>query len=117
MWMASIRLVSVTFLSENQLSSHARQLGSSNLLNPRANRSKEKKAVVIGRSNIVGKPVAQLLLQENATVTIAHSRTRDLEKVASEADILVVAIGIAKFIKKRSSQSRCDRDRRRNGPR
>ncbi|EFI83765.1 bifunctional methylenetetrahydrofolate dehydrogenase/methenyltetrahydrofolate cyclohydrolase FolD [Listeria grayi] len=59
-----------------------------------------KKAVVIGRSNIVGKPVAQLLLQENATVTIAHSRTRDLEKVASEADILVVAIGIAKFIKK-----------------
>lgn len=59
-----------------------------------------KKAVVIGRSNIVGKPVAQLLLQENATVAIAHSRTRDLEKVASEADILVVAIGIAKFIKK-----------------
>lgn len=59
-----------------------------------------KKAVVIGRSNIVGKPVAQLLLQENATVTIAHSRTRDMEKVASEADILVVAIGIAKFIKK-----------------
>lgn len=59
-----------------------------------------KKAVVIGRSNIVGKPVAQLLLQENATVTIAHSRTRDVEKVASEADILVVAIGIAKFIKK-----------------
>ncbi|WP_163652809.1 bifunctional methylenetetrahydrofolate dehydrogenase/methenyltetrahydrofolate cyclohydrolase FolD [Listeria sp. PSOL-1] len=59
-----------------------------------------KRAVVIGRSNIVGKPVAQLLLQENATVTIAHSRTKDLPEVASEADILVVATGLAKFVKK-----------------
>ncbi|MHC5252457.1 bifunctional methylenetetrahydrofolate dehydrogenase/methenyltetrahydrofolate cyclohydrolase FolD [Listeria kieliensis] len=59
-----------------------------------------KRAVVIGRSNIVGKPVAQLLLQENATVTIAHSRTKDLPAVASEADILVVATGRAKFVKK-----------------
>ncbi|EAE2396728.1 bifunctional methylenetetrahydrofolate dehydrogenase/methenyltetrahydrofolate cyclohydrolase FolD [Listeria monocytogenes] len=59
-----------------------------------------KRAVVIGRSNIVGKPVAQLLLNENATVTIAHSRTKDLPRVAKEADILVVATGLAKFVKK-----------------
>lgn len=59
-----------------------------------------KRAVVIGRSNIVGKPVAQLLLNENATVTIAHSRTKDLPEVAKEADILVVATGLAKFVKK-----------------
>lgn len=59
-----------------------------------------KRAVVIGRSNIVGKPVAQLLLNENATVTIAHSRTKDLSQVAKEADILVVATGLAKFVKK-----------------
>ncbi|EAF1020556.1 bifunctional methylenetetrahydrofolate dehydrogenase/methenyltetrahydrofolate cyclohydrolase FolD [Listeria monocytogenes] len=59
-----------------------------------------KRAVVIGRSNIVGKPVAQLLLIENATVTIAHSRTKDLPQVAKEADILVVATGLAKFVKK-----------------
>ncbi|MBC2064556.1 bifunctional methylenetetrahydrofolate dehydrogenase/methenyltetrahydrofolate cyclohydrolase FolD [Listeria welshimeri] len=59
-----------------------------------------KRAVVIGRSNIVGKPVAQLLLNENATVTIAHSRTKNLPEVAKEADILVVATGVAKFVKK-----------------
>ncbi|EAG0203202.1 bifunctional methylenetetrahydrofolate dehydrogenase/methenyltetrahydrofolate cyclohydrolase FolD [Listeria monocytogenes] len=59
-----------------------------------------KRAVVIGRSNIVGKPVAQLLLNENTTVTIAHSRTKDLPQVAKEADILVVATGLAKFVKK-----------------
>ncbi|EGY0195825.1 bifunctional methylenetetrahydrofolate dehydrogenase/methenyltetrahydrofolate cyclohydrolase FolD [Listeria monocytogenes] len=59
-----------------------------------------KRAVVIGRSNIVGKPVAQLLLNENATVTIVHSRTKDLPQVAKEADILVVATGLAKFVKK-----------------
>ncbi|MCY62805.1 bifunctional methylenetetrahydrofolate dehydrogenase/methenyltetrahydrofolate cyclohydrolase FolD [Listeria monocytogenes serotype 4c] len=59
-----------------------------------------KRAVVIGRSNIVGKPVAQLLLNENATVTIAHSRTKVLPQVAKEADILVVATGLAKFVKK-----------------
>ncbi len=57
-----------------------------------------KKAVVIGRSNIVGLPAAKLLLDRNATVTIAHSRTKDLPKVASEADILVVAIGRPKFV-------------------
>ena len=59
---------------------------------------KGKKAVVIGRSNIVGKPVAKLLLDRNATVTIAHSRTQDLAKVASEADILVAAVGRPKMV-------------------
>ena len=57
-----------------------------------------KNAVVIGRSNIVGKPMAQLLLDKNATVTLTHSRTKDLAQVASQADILVVAIGSAKFV-------------------
>ena len=55
-------------------------------------------AVVVGRSNIVGKPVAQLLLQRDATVTICHSKTRDLAAVCRSADILVAAIGRAKFI-------------------
>lgn len=59
-----------------------------------------KRAVVIGRSNIVGKPMAQLLLMKNATVTIAHSRTVDLPAVAREADILVVAIGRGHFVTK-----------------
>lgn len=57
-----------------------------------------KKCVVVGRSNIVGKPMAMLLLQKNGTVTICHSRTADLKKECLEADILVVAIGKAKFI-------------------
>ena len=56
-------------------------------------------AVIIGRSNIVGKPVAQLLLAENATVTIAHSRTRDLPAVAREADILVAAVGRPELVR------------------
>ncbi|MBQ9921625.1 MAG: bifunctional methylenetetrahydrofolate dehydrogenase/methenyltetrahydrofolate cyclohydrolase FolD [Clostridia bacterium] len=58
-----------------------------------------KSAVVVGRSNIVGKPQAMLLLHENATVTIAHSKTVDLASVTRGADILVSAVGIAKFIK------------------
>lgn len=57
-----------------------------------------KECVVIGRSNIVGKPMAMLLLRENGTVTVAHSRTKDLMEVAKRADILVVAIGKPKFI-------------------
>ncbi len=57
-----------------------------------------KRAVVVGRSNIVGKPQALLLLEKNATVTVAHSRTRDLASVTREADVLVVAVGRAKFI-------------------
>jgi methylenetetrahydrofolate dehydrogenase (NADP+) / methenyltetrahydrofolate cyclohydrolase len=52
-----------------------------------------RKAVVLGRSNLVGKPMAGLLLRENATVTVCHSRTRDLEEVAARADLLVVALG------------------------
>ncbi len=57
-----------------------------------------KHCVVIGRSNIVGKPMAMLLLQENATVTICHSRTVDLPSVTRQADILVSAVGRAKFV-------------------
>lgn len=57
-----------------------------------------KECVVIGRSNIVGKPMAALLLQENGTVTIAHSKTAHLKEVSSRADILVAAIGKPKFI-------------------
>ena len=59
-----------------------------------------KTAVVIGRSNIVGKPTAQLLLDANATVTIAHSRTKNLPELARQADILVVAIGRGHFVTK-----------------
>ena len=58
-----------------------------------------KKAVIIGRSNIVGKPMAALLLAMNATVTISHSRTKNLQKVAKEADILVAAVGIPELVK------------------
>lgn len=59
-----------------------------------------KNAVVIGRSNIVGKPMAQLLMDANATVTIAHSRTKNLPDLARQADILVVAIGRGHFVTK-----------------
>lgn len=57
-----------------------------------------KRAVVLGRSNIVGKPAAMLLLRENATVTICHSKTENLAQLCAEADILVAAIGKAKFV-------------------
>ncbi|MDF2503328.1 tetrahydrofolate dehydrogenase/cyclohydrolase catalytic domain-containing protein [Clostridium sp.] len=57
-----------------------------------------KNAVVIGRSNIVGKPVAQLLLNNNATVTICHSKTKNLKEVCSNADILICAIGRPDFV-------------------
>jgi methylenetetrahydrofolate dehydrogenase (NADP+)/methenyltetrahydrofolate cyclohydrolase len=56
-------------------------------------------AVIIGRSNIVGKPMAQLLLARNCTVTIAHSRTRDLAKVAARADVLVAAVGRPEMVR------------------
>lgn len=59
-----------------------------------------KNAVVVGRSNIVGKPIAAMLLKANATVTVCHSKTKDLSGVCAKADILVAAIGKAKFIKK-----------------
>ena len=58
-----------------------------------------KHAVVVGRSNIVGKPMAMLMLHANATVTICHSRTKDLPAICREADILIVAIGKAGFVK------------------
>ena len=58
-----------------------------------------KHAVIVGRSNIVGKPMALLLLQENATITICHSRTTNLAEITSQADILVAAIGRAGFVR------------------
>ncbi len=58
-----------------------------------------KRAVVIGRSNLVGKPLAQLLMNANCTVTVCHSRTRDLGEITRSADIVCVAIGKAKFLK------------------
>ena len=58
-----------------------------------------KHAVVIGRSNIVGKPVALLLLQESCTVTIAHSRTQNLSELCAQADILVAAVGRPEMVK------------------
>ena len=57
-----------------------------------------KNAVVLGRSNIVGKPMAMLLLNADATVTVCHSKTKDLKNICAQADILVVAIGRAKFV-------------------
>lgn len=57
-----------------------------------------KHAVVLGRSNIVGKPMAQMLLAENATVTICHSKTKNISAITKEADIIVAAIGIPKFL-------------------
>lgn len=57
-----------------------------------------KECVIVGRSNIVGKPMALLMLRENATVTVCHSRTKDLKEVTKRADILIVAIGKPKFI-------------------
>ena len=57
-----------------------------------------KNVTVVGRSNIVGKPVAILCLQQNATVTICHSRTKDLNSKLSDADVIIVAVGIPKFI-------------------
>ncbi len=58
-----------------------------------------KRCVVVGRSNIVGKPMAMLLLKENGTVTICHSKTQDLKEITKQADILVVAVGQKKMIK------------------
>jgi methylenetetrahydrofolate dehydrogenase (NADP+)/methenyltetrahydrofolate cyclohydrolase len=57
-----------------------------------------KNVVVLGRSNIVGLPVAKMLLDENATVTVCHSKTKNLKEITSQADILIVAIGKPKFV-------------------
>lgn len=74
-------------------------LGCLKLLQAELGELSGKSAVVIGRSNIVGKPMALLLLQQNCTVTIAHSRTRDLPEVVRGADIVVAAVGRPKMIK------------------
>ncbi len=74
-------------------------LGCMMLLTDRLGDLSGKNAVVIGRSNIVGKPMAQLLLDANATVTIAHSRTADLPDVVRRADIVVAAVGRAQMVK------------------
>jgi methylenetetrahydrofolate dehydrogenase (NADP+)/methenyltetrahydrofolate cyclohydrolase len=70
------------------------------VLTRRGEKPEGKHAVVLGRSNLVGKPAAQLLLNENCTVTIAHSKTRDLPSVCRTADILVAAVGRAEMVKK-----------------
>lgn len=74
-------------------------LGCSLLLKDHLGDLSGKHAVVIGRSNIVGKPMAQLLLQESCTVTVAHSRTKDLPAVCREADIVVAAVGRPEMVK------------------
>ena len=78
--------------------------GVQELLMRSGNDPEGKRVVIVGRSNIVGKPLAALLMQKskgaNATVTVCHSRTRDLQKITREADILIAAIGSPHFIKK-----------------
>ena len=73
-------------------------------------------AVVLGRSNIVGKPMAALLLSENCTVTLAHSRTRSLPEVSRRADILVAAVGSGGIRARRLDQAGCGGDRCRHQP-
>jgi len=64
-------------------------------------------AVVVGRSPILGKPMAMMLLNKNATVTICHSRTKNIESIISEADLIVGAVGIPKFIQKNWIKNDC----------
>ena len=75
-------------------------LGCILLLKDRIGNLSGKNAVIVGRSNIVGKPMANLLLQENCTVTIAHSRTENIESTCAQADIVVAAVGRPEMIKK-----------------
>ena len=75
-------------------------LGCLLLLKDRIGNLSGKSAVIVGRSNIVGKPMANLLLQDNCTVTIAHSRTENIESVCEQADIIVAAVGRPEMIKK-----------------
>ena len=75
-------------------------LGCSILIKSISNDLSGKHAVIIGRSNIVGKPMAALLLGMNATVTICHSRTKDLPSVCKDADIIIAAVGIPEMVKK-----------------
>ncbi|MBR6359419.1 MAG: hypothetical protein IKS11_07195, partial [Lachnospiraceae bacterium] len=69
-----------------------------------------KECVVVGRSNIVGKPMAVLMLRENATVTVCHSRTKDLKEVTKRADILIVAVGKPRLITKEYVKAHSDRE-------
>ena len=73
-------------------------------------------AVVVGRSDLVGKPIAAMLLAANATVTMCHSRTRDLADVCRRADVLVAAVGVARDDQGRLDQGRRRGDRRRHEP-
>jgi len=73
--------------------------GASILIKSSTDKLEGKNAVIIGRSNLVGKPVAQLLLKEHCTVTICHSRSKDLQDIAASADILVAAVGIPELVK------------------
>lgn len=73
-------------------------LGIMSLIKSTGEKIEGKSALVIGRSNIVGKPVANLLLQENATVTVAHSRTTNLKELVAQADIIVSCVGVAHFL-------------------
>ena len=66
-----------------------------------------KKAVIVGRSNIVGKPQSMLLLHENATITICHSKTKNIEDELKKADIIIMAIGKSKFLKKEMIKENC----------
>jgi methylenetetrahydrofolate dehydrogenase (NADP+)/methenyltetrahydrofolate cyclohydrolase len=74
-------------------------LGCLMLLRDRLGKLEGLNAVVVGRSNLVGKPMAQLLLRDSCTVTIAHSRTQDLPEVCRRADVLVVAVGRSEMVK------------------
>lgn len=83
------------------ISYHNKRQGCIELLDRSGVTIEGKEAVVLGRSNIVGIPAALLLMQRNATVTIAHSRTQNIEEVVRRADILVAAVGRAEMVKGR----------------
>ncbi len=98
MWTDFIRKAWDDSVSENRASYPAHRREIIQLLERSGIEIEGKECVVVGRSNIVGKPMSILLLRENGTVTITHSRTKDLKEVTGRADILVVAIGKPKFI-------------------
>ena len=75
------------------------------LLDERRAQLEGAEAVVVGRSNLFGKPMAQLLLARNATVTVCHSRTRELREVCARADVLIAAVGRPRLIAERASSS------------
>ena len=89
-----------SLVSENTILAPATARAVMHLIESTGIKIEGKNAVVVGRSNIVGKPVAMMLLEKNATVTICHSRTRNLAEHTKKADILVVAVGKPKLIKK-----------------